>query len=440
MASYYVWSGATGSANGSNWANAFTTLTTALATETTGDTLYVAHDHSESTAGTVALGTNGSNSNPTKIICVDRAGSVPPVSADRRTTAQVTATGNNNITFGGYSYWDGVIFNAGNSTGIAVIQIPTTLSGLWLRFDNCSFRLGSTGSSRIEIGSSGAGGNFVEWNNCTASFSAVAQNITLNAGILRWLNTPSALIGAQVPTTLFVPTTAHGGMVECRGVDLSAAGSGKTICGQSPTSTAVKYAFIDCTINASATKAAAVNGAGTAEVDFVRCGASGINYTIFHAAHEGGTLVEETTIVRSGGATDGTTPLAWKIVTTSACAFSQPFECPAIAIWNDTSGSAKTATVEGIASALPTDQEVWLECQYLGSASTPQGSFVSDAKADLLAAAANQTSSSATWGGSTAAFKLAVTFTPQQKGWIYAYVKIGKASSTFYVDPLVTLT
>jgi hypothetical protein len=35
---------------------------------------------------------------------------------------------------------------------------------------------------------------------------------------------------------------------------------------------------------------------------------------------------------------------------------------------------------------------------------------------------------------------LNVSFTPQQKGFIYARVKCAKASSTFYIDPLVTLT
>ena len=47
MAIYYVYSGAGGSNNGSSWANAFTTLTTAFVTEVAGDTLYVAHDHVE---------------------------------------------------------------------------------------------------------------------------------------------------------------------------------------------------------------------------------------------------------------------------------------------------------------------------------------------------------------------------------------------------------
>ena len=141
--------------------------------------------------------------------------------------------------------------------------------------------------------------------------------------------------------------------------------------------------------------------------------------------------IEETTIVRTGGASDGTTPIAWKIVTTANCTYSLPFECPPIAIWNDTTGSAVTATVEGIwgGGAVPHDDEIWLDVEYLGDASSPQGSFVNDGKADLLTTAANQTSSSETWGGSTTKFKLAVTFTPQQKGWVYARVKCAKASS-----------
>ncbi|MER8692388.1 MULTISPECIES: hypothetical protein [Mesorhizobium] len=57
-----------------------------------------------------------------------------------------------------------------------------------------------------------------------------------------------------------------------------------------------------------------------------------------------------------------------------------------------------------------------------------------------MTTAAAQTSSSETWGGSTASFKLNVSFTPQQEGWILARVKAGKASATIYVDPKVTLT
>ena len=434
MAVYYVYSGAAGSNNGSSWANAFTTLTTAFATEAAGDTLYVAHDHSESTAAAISLTSSGTISNPTKIVCVDRAGTVPPVSADRRTTAQVATTGNSNISFFNFAHYDGIIFIAGNTTSTASINTQAT-PGTWTRFDNCSLRLGATGATnKINITAAAV---YVELNNTTVSFSAVTQSIAISM-FVKWRNTPSALLGT-IPTTLI--TLISGGEIECIGVDLSAAGSGKTICGTSTSVGSMKYRFVDCKLDAAVTRSTVPGVPGANEVEFVRCGASGVNYGVFHHRTQG-TLEHETTIILIGGATDQTTPIAWKVITTANCMYSLPFTCPPIAIWNDTTGSAKTATVEGIwgGGAVPLDDEIWLEVEYLGDASSPQGSFVNDGKANLLATAANQTSSSATWGGSTTKFKLNVTFTPQQKGWIYARVKCAKASSTFYIDPLVTLT
>jgi len=440
MAVYYVWSGATGTGTGASWANAFTTLTAAFSGHAPGDTYYVAHDHSEATAINVTLTSIGTVSNPTKVVCVDRAGSVPPVSADRRSTAQIATTSNSQLSFAGYAHYDGIIFVAGNSTGAANI-ITNGTNGAWQRYDNCSFRLGSTGAGSIQVGAGGLIlGSYTEFNNTTVSFSAISQTITV-AGALRWRNTASALIGAQVPTVLFTPISGRGGYVECIGVDLSAAGSGKTLAGALQAAQASTFGFIDCKLNASVTKSAVPLSHGSPEVDFIRCGSSGINYPVFRHRMSG-TLNEELTVIRTGGASDGTTGIAWKIDTTANCNYSMPFECPPIAIWNAVDGSAVTATVEGIwgGGAVPNDDDVWLDVEYLGDNSSPQGSFVNDGKADLLTTAAGQTSSSAAWGGSTTKFKLAATFTPQQPGWIYGRVKCAKASSTFYIDPLVTLT
>lgn len=439
MASYYVWSGATGAGTGANWANAFTTLTTAFVTEVAGDTLYVAHDHNESTAGALALNSGGTLTVPTKVICVDRGGSVPPVSADRRTTAQVSTSGAFGITTNGGTYYDGIIFTAGVGTASGVNFNVVNSSNQWQRFDNCSIRIAATANSAstfITFGGTAAGATSIELNNTTISLGAVGQILAVS-GFLKWRNTPSALLGT-IPTLLFIPNSARGGSAECIGVDFSAAGAGKTIVDTQSAQASV-FTFIDCKLHASVTKSTVPNAHGAPEINFVRSGASGVNYTI-HRHRCSGLLTEETTIVRTGGASDGTTPIAWKIVTTSNSNYLTPFECPPIAIWNDTVGSPVTATVEGIGAALPTDQEVWVDAEYLGDASSPQGSFVNDGTPDLLTTPANQTTSTATWGGSTAKFKLNVTFTPQQKGWVYARVKIGKAASTFYIDPLITLT
>jgi hypothetical protein len=64
---------------------------------------------------------------------------------------------------------------------------------------------------------------------------------------------------------------------------------------------------------------------------------------------------------------------------------------------------------------------------------------IDDAMADVLATAASQASSSATWTttGMSNANKqqLSVTFTPQEKGLIIARVCVAKSSYTLYVDP-----
>jgi hypothetical protein len=380
--------------------------------------------------------------NPIKVICASRAGSVPPVSADRLATATVTTTGASSITFGAlFAHFDGIIFNAGTGATAANINLSNT-SGLWLRFDNCSLRLATTAStSKIRLGSGGTGwGSLSEWNNTTVSFGAVGQTIEIGAS-LKWHNTPSALSGS-IPTVVFTPLTSEGGFIECIGVDFSAAGSGKTLVGGGGIVATASIRFIDCKLDAAVTKSAVPTAAPASHnIDFIRCASSGVNYTVHHHRMPG-LLIEETTIVRTGGASDGTTTIAWKIVTTANCAFGMPFECPAIAIWNDTTGSAVTATVEGIwgGGAVPNDDDIWLDVEYLGDASSPQGSFVNDGKADLLATAAGQTSSSETWGGSTTKFKLVVAFTPQMKGWCYCRVKVGRASTTMYIDPLCVLS
>lgn len=434
MASYYVWSGATGSANGTSWANAYTTLTLAFSGKVAGDVFYVAHDHAESTAGVVTLTSTGTVTTSNKIVCANRSGSVPPVSADRRATATVTTTGSNNITFAGCACYDGIIFNSSFSIILA------TANANMLRFDNCSLRL-TTASSSIFIGGSASslGATYAELNNTTMSFANSNNTVTVCGGF-KWRNTLSALLGAM-PSVLFAPASSRGGYVDCVGVDFSAAGSGVTIAGSSGNSQGFLYRLLDCKLNAAVTKSDAPVGFGSAETNFVRSGSSGVNYTVYRRAMAG-VLNQETTVIRTGGASDGTTPIAWKIDTSAWSNYSTPFECPVIAIWNDTTGSSVTATVEGIwgGGAVPNDDDVWIDVEYLGDAASPQGSFVNDGKTDLLATAAGQTTSLATWGGSTTKFKLNVSFTPQQKGWVYARVKCAKVSSTFYIDPLVTLT
>ena len=52
--------------------------------------------------------------------------------------------------------------------------------------------------------------------------------------------------------------------------------------------------------------------------------------------------------------------------------------------------SRRRSSASGAAVPCQLDNEIWLDVEYLGDASSPQASFVNDGTADLLATAANQ--------------------------------------------------
>lgn len=177
------------------------------------------------------------------------------------------------------------------------------------------------------------------------------------------------------------------------------------------------------------------------------CDNADTNYRIWQEGYAG-SVRSETTLVRTGGSGDGTTTLSWKMATSANA------EYPLILLesgeihseWIDTVGAAKTVTVEILHDSTTNlkDDEIWLDVQYLGTAGFPLGSFANDAKADVFATAADQTTSTVAWTTTGLTNpnkqKLSVTFTPQEKGVAICRVMMAKASYTVYVDPLATVS
>jgi hypothetical protein len=434
LASCYVYSGAAGAGTGADWANAYTTLTLAIAGQAAGDTYYVAHDHAESTAAAITLAFKGTGATPDRILCVNRAGTVPPVAADLLTTAQVTTTGTSNISMTGSYYMEGLIFNTG--TGAGASSLSLSASGTHRL---CQFKLVSTGAGTITNQSTGIA--LVMLTDCTMSFSAVGQMIAPSQGGFFWTNSAAtaALAGAAVPTTLFTLASSACQIV-CSGLDLSAAGAGKTLIAASFRFAGTK--LVNCEIGASVTVAVAPVGIGASQ-DMIAC-----NSTTNAARNERyryqGTLTTETTIVRTGGASDGTTAYSWKIATTANNERDFPFETFEGALWNSTTGSSKTLTVHTVTDNVTlTDAEIWLEVEYLGSSATPVTTLITDANATVLTTAANQATSTEAWtttGLATPVYqKLSVTFTPEMAGPIRWRVKVAKASTTVYICPKAEL-
>lgn len=84
-----------------------------------------------------------------------------------------------------------------------------------------------------------------------------------------------------------------------------------------------------------------------------------------------------------------------------------------------------------------------MEVSYLGSTGTITTVNAANGKADFLAANGDQGTDASTWGGSTTAFKMAVTLSSPQPGavgLIKVVVKAATASTTFYVDPKIVLS
>jgi len=498
----------------SAWAAPFAFLGSACSFAAAGDTIYLGDDHAENyTAGAYTITAPGTASSPNFLYSVDHAASLPPGSGNLLAGAAVTATiaGNVQILLAGNFYCYGVAFTgAGSATFQAIcIGFSAGNANVWQRYDTCALKKTGAGADAFSAIHSGiTSGEGINSNGCridlvntTMQFGNVADCIGV-LGRLTWRNTASAITGSTFPTSLFNPlgtAGVAGSEVVVEGVDLSALGS-NTLVANGSNHGSVHYHFIDCKLGSGAVIASTPSAPNADAIDLTRCSSSSSTYIQRRHRYEG-SLQEETTIVRTGGASDGTTSISWKIVTTANSRWVLPFEAFPMSIWNSVTGSNVTLTVYGIwnAAALPNNDDIWFDVEYLGSASAPLASLGSGTKSNNLAAGAALTADTSAWdslvtarannhayslldaitlgasnpgrvffcttagtssgsepGGYASAvdggsvtdggavfragvrFSMAVTMSspqPQLVGYLRAYVKAAKASTTFYIDP-----
>lgn len=393
-----------------------------------GTTLYIKSSHAETSSGNVSLVSTGTYAQPQRWIC-HNGGAYPPAAANVTTGATITTSGSALTINSVNAYIEGLTLvetGAGASINVASVNCYT-------KFKNCMFVF--TGSSAgFGWGNSGSGSmGWMTLDNCGFSFSTTSQTVNLGNGTVVWKNS-TFYSGSAVPTLAInvLATFAHVAL-DFIGVDFSGAGSGKTIFNLTTGVGLVR--MVNCKLGASVTVCTTPTGPFLrAEVINCDSGTTVYRNEIYDYM---GTLTSEATIVLTGGS-----PVSWKIVTTANVRFEQPFVSFPLTVWNDDTGVSKTLTVQGIwgGGAVPNNDDIWVEVEYLGSSATPIVSFVNDTKATVLTTGAAQDAGAGTWGGSTTKFALAVTFTPQMKGVITARVKCAKVSSTFYIDPKITLT
>lgn len=441
MASVYVHSGAAGAGTGADWANAFTTLAAAFTAGGAGDTFYVADDHAETVATGMTLTSPGTAAAPCRVLCVRRSGgSVPPVSADLRTTATVTTTaGSTGISYAGFCYSYGVSYLI--TTAAASQNFNATAPWYW-RIEAGRLSISTNANSRMNFGTLGTNSDdqLLELVNTVLEFGNAGQGAVVRCPF-RWLATSSAIAGTG-PTTLFLtPSAGNAGPAVLRGVDLSALGSGNSLVDVAPANLN-SYHFDGCKLGSSVSvSTGSVAGQGGVNVTLVNCDSADTNYR-YHRVSYQGEISQETTIVRTGGASDGVTPFSRKFVSSANSKFFSPLRGPWFRFWNETVGSPVVVAVETVTDNVTlTDAECWLEVEYPGTSGFPLMLSANDRSADILATPANQTTSSETWTttGLTTPVKqtLSVSVTPQEVGWIRARVVLAKASTTVYACPKI---
>lgn len=422
--------------NGTTWALAKATISGAAAIDSTTDNrIWVSQNQSESTASAITLAFAGTLATPTWVVCASDSAEPPTAVA---TTAAVTTTGNSNITITGNVYVDGLTLNCGTGANSTVITLSEKQT-----YRACDLKILGTGSTgKITCGAS----SDITLNNCGVLFSSSSQGIQTD-GVLN-INGGSVLSGGTSPSSLFV---AHTSNRPCRvivsGFDMTNLGSSAALAATS--SSPDLYVFRNCKLPASWSGVLMASFVAGARVEMYNCDSTDTNYRLWVEDYAG-SIKQETTIVRTSGASDGTTSLAWKMVTSANAKYPVTgLQSPEIVQWSDTTG-AKTVTVEivhdsqgaGSGSKFQ-DDEIWLEVMSLNTSGFPLGAWTRDAKADVLATAANQADSSVTWTttGLTTPVKqaLSVSITTAEKGFIHARVVMAKASKTCYIDPVMTV-
>ncbi len=440
MADRYVWSGATGAANGTSWADAYLTVAAAAAVDTAGDTIYVAHDHAEnSTSAALSYAWASSGfvaASWTRILCVNRSTNVVTTGAEIKTTGNYAITTN---TAGQGLVFDGLTIVAGDTaTGAAAVALGQSAARS-AKYRNCTIEARSTASNNITA----YNGGLMSFEECWFMFGHLGSSL-VSGSFLKW--TRGGVLSGSLNTTL--ATVSASSVVVLADLDLTNAPTTMNVFAGTANAGA-RGTIYNCKMPDSWTGSvsSAEPTAPSTRMSLYNCDSSDTNYRLIIKDFSG-TITSETTIVRTGGATDGTTPISWRMVCNSNANDSlYPLISDPISVWNETVGSALTVTVEIVHDSVTAleDDEVWVEVEYLGTSGRPLGSTASDHRADVLTTAVAQTSSSETWTTTGLTNpnkqKLSVSITPQEKGFLTARVFLAKASAyTIYVDPEITVT
>lgn len=360
-----------------------------------GDRVFLSSDHSESgLSNNYRFNLGAPGNGLIQIISVNRAGSVPPVAADLQSGAAITAPTTGGLNFDPIQsmLWHGITFTIPGTGGNSV-SFATSGTGLKMEyFKNCAFVMTNNNAS-TRLNASWIVSKVV-FDNTTVQFGNVGQRIGPDQSYpfdFTWINTPSAIQGATIPTTLFHTSGLNYTFVlTCRGVDLSA------ITGTLVNSAGmIKALFDSCRIAPGVTRWANPSNAVGDEVELVNCW-DGTNVINERRVAAGDFTTDRSNYV-NGGVTDDIGAFSHKLSSSSR---SDKLVNALESFWMDLGwsniGASRTAAIEIGSPASLNSDEIRLVLEYMGTSGNPLASFV-DSLATVLTPAVALPASSAVW-------------------------------------------
>lgn len=410
-----------------------------------GDRIFISSDHNETAAlGAAITGQLNFTFAPAgfglvQVVSVSRTGSVPPVAANLAPGANITVT-NNNLVFdcNHEVHFEGLTFAIAGTAAGSLLFANNVVKSLYFR--NCALNLTSTNVGNTI---STAQSQKVTLDNTTVQFGNISQSIAQGGRLeLLWINTPAAVQGAIIPTAL-LNGSGNGAimLVTCRGVDLSAVTT-SLVKNLNAQTSMFKVLLDSCAIASGVTRFNYTSGNSQAadEVELVNC-FDGANILSERHTTAGDLTIDRSTTMQ-GGAQDDIGLFSHKLVSSARTDKSVlALESFWLDVGNALTGVSRTATVEIISSVSLNNTDIQLLLEYQGAAASSLASFGSSLATTLTTATALP-SSTVTWNNlPTTPVKqyLQVTFTPQIVGRVRGLVRLGKVSTTVWINPQVII-
>lgn len=433
--------------NDGDWANATCYLAYILSATSpvaAGDSVYIHNAHSESKnwGGTSFLYGSATKTNPILIFCVDKD------NADALSIGAILYTiGAYNLYFYNWAYSYGVQYKSSANIRIGSV----TSAGGWVVEANGAFMVFiGTG---LPIGFTGGGPASLDVINADiqiTAFDGAIGNFSGGGGRFSW---KKGKFYAATGTVRNAAAVGNGSMIMVfEDIDFSELDSysgGCSLVNNIVDQGAYDVLFSRCKFpDGNPYAFDIIEGTEVklwgGRIRVHHCSV-GNRYYDFLERTSDGQIENENTIVRTGGANDGTIGQAWKMTSSALTKDSLwGLVSPPIHIWGDYAAE-KTFTVEGIWDSETNiqDDEIWMELEYPADNTSGLGE-VSRVKCAPLGTPADITASTVAWTTTGLTnpnkFKFAVTVTPGKKGPVTAKIVLAKPSTTVYIDPLITVS